>query len=282
MKMANGLGNQITIKGLGRSLGCREEKGVAKVSGALAVYVAAFLVGVAVGSFLNVVINRLSGEKGLGAGRSLCPHCRTPWPWQDKLPLFSYFWLKGRCRFCRGSISWRYPAVELAGGLLGLALWLRFPGSSLLLVYGPFAAALLSLSAIDLEYSLLPDALTLPGIALGLALSLIFPHLTFLAAFLGALAGGASFFVLGWAYETLTGKRGMGGGDVKLLALIGAFLGIKPLFFVIFISAVLASLAGIGLAISGGRQKGQWRHTSIPYGPFLAIAALLYIFKGWG
>jgi leader peptidase (prepilin peptidase)/N-methyltransferase len=244
----------------------------------MAVLVLVFLVGLALGSFLNVVITRLPLEEQVWAGRSRCPHCRNPIPWQDNLPLLSFLLLRRRCRFCRQPISWRYPGVELAGGLLALALWARFPGSSLLLVYAPFTAALIVLTGLDLEHRWLPDVITLPGAALGLILSLIFPHLSFWEALAGALAGGGVFYLLGWAYEKLTGKMGMGGGDVKLMALIGAFLGLKSLPFVIIFSAALGSLAGIAaVLITGTWRRGGWRTTAIPYGPFLAGAALLYL-----
>ncbi len=241
----------------------------------------AFLVGLALGSFLNVVATRLPLHEQVWAGRSRCPHCRTPLPWYDNLPLLSYLILKGRCRFCGAGISWRYPLLELAGGLLSLALWLHFPWSPLLFAYGPFTAALLALSAIDLEHTLLPDAITYPGIILGLALALFLPHLTFLDALLGALLGGGFFFLTGWLYEKITGKRGMGGGDVKLLAMIGAFLGVGSLAYIIFISAALGTLVGLGLTlIAGDGRRGRWRTTRLPFGPFLAAAALLYLFVG--
>lgn len=245
----------------------------------MAAFSPTFLVGLALGSFLNVVITRLPAGEPFWAGRSRCPHCRAPLPWQDNLPLISFILLRRRCRFCRGPISWRYPAVELAGGLLALALWAKFPDRSLLLVYGPFCAALLVLTCLDLERRWLPDVITLPGVALGLILALIFPHLAFWEALAGALVGAAIFYGLRWIYEKLTGKTGMGGGDVKLLALIGAFLGIKSLPWVILLSAGLGSLAGLGLVlITGDWRGGKWRTAALPYGPFLAAAALLYLF----
>lgn len=247
----------------------------------MAVPVLVFLVGLALGSFLNVVITRLPLGEPVWAGRSHCPHCRVPIPWQDNLPLVSFFILRRRCRFCRSPISWRYPLVELTGGLLALALWARFPGSYLLLVYGPFCAGLIILTGLDLEHRWLPDVITLPGIALGLIFSLLFPHLTFLEALAGALVGGGIFFILGWGYEKLTGKMGMGGGDVKLMALIGAFLGIKSVPFVILVSAALGSLVGIAaVLIAGNWRRGGWRTAAIPYGPFLAGAALVYLLGG--
>jgi leader peptidase (prepilin peptidase) / N-methyltransferase len=244
-------------------------------------YLLAFLVGVALGSFLNVVITRLPQGEQVWLGRSRCPVCRTPLSWQDNLPLVSYFWLQRRCRFCRAAIPWRYPLVELAGGLLALALWRQFPASILLLVYGPFCAALLALSAIDLEHRLLPDAITLPGILLGLVLAALLPHLTLLESAGGALLGGLLFFGVGWTYEKLTGTRGMGGGDVKLMALLGAFLGVQSLPWVIFIGAGLGTLAGVAWALGRGWWRGgQWRTLPIPFGPFLAAGALVYLFVG--
>lgn len=241
-------------------------------------YALASLVGLALGSFLNVVITRLPRGEQVVSGRSRCPHCRTPLAWRDNLPLLSYFWLRGRCRFCGTPISLRYPLVELAAGLLAAALWWRFPASLLLLAYGPFCGALLALSAIDLEHRLLPDALTLPGIALGLVLAPVLTPLTFLEVAAGAAVGGALFYGIGWIYGRLTGRKGMGGGDVKLMALIGAFLGIWSLPFVIFLSAALGSLAGVGLVlITGNWRQGGWRVAAIPYGPFLAAAAVLYL-----
>lgn len=237
-----------------------------------------FLVGLALGSFLNVVITRLPLGEGVWTGRSRCPHCRGSLPWQDNLPLLSFFLLGRRCRFCGHPISWRYPLVELAGGLLAMALWARFPGSYLLLVYGPFSAVLVALTGLDLEHRWLPDVLTLPGVILGLVFSLIFPHLAFWEALSGALLGGGVFYLLGWGYERLTGRMGMGGGDVKLMALIGAFLGIKAVPFVILLSAALGSLAGLAAVLaSGAWRQGAWRTAAIPYGPFLAAAALVYL-----
>jgi len=263
-----------------------------------AVKLLVFLVGLALGSFLNVVITRVPRGEGVFRGRSRCPRCRTTLRWRDNVPLVSYLLLKGRCRFCGGAISRRYPAVELMTGGLALALWQSFPASPLLLVYGPFCGALVALSAIDLEHRLLPDILTLPGIALGLLLALVFPHLTFLQAAAGALLGGAIFYGVSWVYRWLAARRGltgdaaagMGEGDVKLLAFIGAFLGVAALPLVIFISAALGSLAGIVLVLArrrapeqGGPEeghRGQWRFTPVPYGPFLAAAALIYLFGG--
>ncbi|MFZ5447276.1 MAG: prepilin peptidase [Thermodesulfobacteriota bacterium] len=244
-------------------------------------YLTAGLVGLAFGSFLNVVITRLPRRERVWAGRSYCPRCRASIFWYDNIPFLSYLWLKGRCRFCGAPIPLRYPLVELAGGLLALVLWGRFPGSPLLIAYGPFALALLALSAIDLEHRLLPDAITLPGIGLGVGLALVLPHLSFLDAATGALLGGLFLYVVGWVYQKIKGRRGLGGGDVKLLAMIGAFLGVAALPWVVLLSAASGSIAGLALVLAQGRwRQGQWRSATIPYGPFLAAGALIYLLAG--
>jgi leader peptidase (prepilin peptidase)/N-methyltransferase len=243
----------------------------------------AFLVGLAVGSFLNVVITRLPMGESVAAGRSRCPACGAPVAWHDNLPLVSFLWLRGRCRACRAPIPWRYPLVEALTGGLGLALWLKFPMSPVLLAYAPFAAALVVLTFLDLDHLWIPDRITYPGIALGLILAVFLPHLTWQDALLGTLAGGASFYAIAWGYERLTGREGLGLGDVKLMAMIGAFLGVRALPWVVLISALLGSVAGLLTA----RKSGQGGHTPVPYGPFLGIAALIYLFgqeyfTAWG
>jgi leader peptidase (prepilin peptidase) / N-methyltransferase len=238
-------------------------------------------VGLALGSFLNVVITRLPRGESVLAGRSRCPQCTSPLPWYDNIPLYSYAWLRGRCRSCGAAIPWRYPLVELAGGLMALALWHTFPDKLLLLAYAPFGLALIALTAIDLEHRLLPDAITIPGIILGLLLSLVLPELSFEEAAAGALLGAALFYGVGRLYEKWAGRRGLGGGDVKMLAMIGAFLGVWALPLVILISAALGTLTGLIRVLGQGPgTRDQWRIISLPYGPFLAAAAWCYLF--WG
>ena len=238
----------------------------------------AFLAGLILGSLVNVIITRLPRNESLWVPRSRCPRCRQPLAWYDNIPLISYVFLRGRCRACHTSISWRYPLVELAGGLLLLALWHTFP-SQLLWAYVPFCLILVALCGIDLEHRLLPDAITLPGILLGLIFAGLLSDLTLWASAAGALGGAAVFGGVAWAYEKLTGRTGLGWGDVKLLAMIGAFLGWQALPWVILISAGLGTLAGLLQVMrqdSGARR--QWRTLSLPYGPFLAIGACCYLF----
>jgi leader peptidase (prepilin peptidase) / N-methyltransferase len=244
-------------------------------------YLVAALVGLALGSFLNVVITRLPQGESVWAPRSRCPRCRTPLSWYDNIPVFSYVWLRGRCRSCGAAIPRRYPLVELAGGLMALVLWHTFPDRLILLAYAPFSLALIALTAIDLEHRLLPDAITIPGIILGLLLSIVLPQLSFPGAAAGALVGGALFYGVGRLYEKWAGRRGLGGGDVKMLAMIGAFLGVWALPLVILISAGLGALTGLIRVLGQAPEaRGQWRTISLPYGPFLAAGAWCYLL--WG
>ncbi len=240
----------------------------------------AFLVGLALGGFLNQVATALPLGSPLWAGRSYsCPQCRSALTWHEQVPLLGYLYQRGRCRVCAAPLPRRPPLLSLAAGLLSLALWLRFPWDLRLIAYGPFCGALLVLSAIDLEHRLLPDALTLPGASLGLLLALLLPHLSFWDSLLGALLGGGFFFLTGWAYERVTGRVGMGGGDVKLMAMIGAFLGVNSLPYIVFSSALLSVLAGLTLLLAGRAGHGsEGRTTHSPFGPFLAAGALLYLF----
>jgi leader peptidase (prepilin peptidase) / N-methyltransferase len=244
-------------------------------------YLLAGMVGLTVGSFLNVVITRLPEGEAFGLGRSRCPQCRRRLLWYDTIPLLSYLWLQGRCRWCDAAVPSRYPLVELAGALLAIALWIKFPVNLLLLAYVPFSMALLALSTIDLEHGLIPDAITLPVMALGLLLSLFLPGLSFSGALTGALTGAVLFQGIAWVYQKWSNRPGMGGGDVKLLAMIGAFLGLESLPWVVLFGATLGTLAGVALVLVKGQgSQGEWRYTPIPFGPFLAAGALIYLFGG--
>lgn len=231
------------------------------------------LIGLTLGSFANVIITRLPQGDPIFTKWSRCPHCRAHLPWQDKIPLLSFLFLQARCRFCGQPIPWRYPAVELLGGLLALGLWLSYPGSHLLLVYGPLVFLLLVLAFLDLEQWWLPDVLTFPGIGLGLVLAPLFSEITMIDAVAGAVAGWLFLETIRWGYKRLTGRDGMGGGDPKLLALIGAFLGLEPLPWIIFSSAGLGLIAGIIIAI----RHRSGRLTPMPYGPFLILATISYL-----
>ena len=238
------------------------------------VTIAAFLLGLVLGSFLNVVIARLPKRQSIVSPPSRCPKCKTPIrPW-DNIPVLSYVLLGGRCRDCRARISWRYPLVELSSGLLLAALVQRVEHPALLVPHAAFLLALVAVAWIDLDTRTIPDAVTIPGVGLGLAASLFGPP-GILAAALGALAGGLSLWLVGAIYERATGVPGMGGGDVKLAAMMGAFLGAGGVFGAIFLASFAGSVFGL-LLIARGRGD---RRSAIPFGTFLApsaVALLLY------
>ncbi len=234
-----------------------------------------FFVGAAVGSFLNVVILRLPTEDiSIVFPASHCPECKEKIAWYDNIPIISFLLLGRRCRHCRSPISWQYPLIEAATGLFALALYHRFQLTPALAIYFPFISALLVIIAIDIRHMIIPDLISLPGIVLGFAASFFNPLVTWQESGLGILLGGGVLYAVAAGYFLITRRDGMGGGDIKLLAMIGAFLGWQSLFFVIFGSSIIGAVAGIGAMIKE-KKGGQ---TMIPFGPFLAVAALVYLF----
>jgi leader peptidase (prepilin peptidase)/N-methyltransferase len=246
-----------------------------------------FLYGLAIGSFLNVLIFRLPREQSL-SGRSGCPHCGSRLGWVDLVPVLSFMFLRGRCRRCRAPISWRYPLVELATGLLALAIIARFGATWTGLLYFGFGAALIVVTFIDLDWKIIPDVITLPGVAIGLV-AVIAVHLaarnglatpallvTPARALAGAIGGAGGLWLVAAGYRRATGVDGLGLGDVKLAALLGAFLGGGGVFLTVFIAAVAGSLVGM-IMIAAGRGSGR---TALPFGSFLAPAGLLVLFYG--
>ncbi|MGH9371264.1 MAG: prepilin peptidase [Vicinamibacterales bacterium] len=234
-------------------------------------YVLAFAwLGLAVGSFLNVCIHRLPRGGSVASPPSRCPHCDYQLRWYDNIPVLSYLWLRGRCRKCRAPISIRYPIVEILTMLVFLVHLYVFDWTVLMAVRVVFACALIVLFAIDLEHHLLPNVITLPGIVAGLIVSTVVPP-GLRDAILGALLGGGVLWVIGEAYYRYAGQEGMGGGDVKMLAMIGAFLGWK----LVLVTLVLSSVAGsvIGMLVIAIRRGGM--KYALPYGTFLALGALV-------
>jgi leader peptidase (prepilin peptidase) / N-methyltransferase len=233
------------------------------------------LFGAVVGSFLNVVIARLPAEnESIVFPASRCPKCLKPITWYDNIPILSFLLLKGKCRNCGAAISWQYPLVEVIMALLSLALLFKFGFTSALPIYFVFSAALLAIIFIDSYHKIIPDSISLPGIVIGFGCSFINPAVTWQQSGLGLLIGGGVLYTVAAGYYLFTKREGMGGGDIKLLAMIGAFLGWQSLPFVVFGSSVLGALVGIG-AMARQKKGGK---TMIPYGPFLSIAALLYMF----
>ncbi len=236
-----------------------------------------FMFGMCIGSFLNVCIYRLpSSISIINPSRSFCPECNSAIQFYDNIPVFSYLWLKGRCRHCKAPISFRYPLVELMTGILAVAISLMFGLALEAVVYFVFMSSLLVITFVDIDHKIIPDIITLPGIPMGLGASFLLPAMTFKSSLLGLLAGGGSLLIVAWTYSLITRKEGMGGGDIKLLGMIGTFIGWKGVIFTIFV----ASLAGTFVGMIVMLQKGKNLKFAIPFGPFLSIGAMSYVFFG--
>jgi len=264
-----------------------------------AAVLAAFAFGLLLGSFLNVVILRLPrrlewrwkrdsrelldisepyepAPPGIVIEASHCPHCGHKLAAWENIPLLSFVALRGRCRSCKATISWQYPAVELLTGLLFAACIWRFGagwegGLSLILT-----ALLIALSGIDLRTQLLPDELTYPLLWLGLLASLVTMFVDPVSAILGAAAGYLSLWSVYWLFKLATGKEGMGYGDFKLLAALGAWCGIKAILPILLLSSLVGAVIGTIWLLAKGRDRA----TPIPFGPFLAIAGWLQFMSG--
>jgi len=223
--------------------------------------VAAALFGLVVGSFLNVVVVRLPARRSLWAPRSACPACGTPIAWHDNIPVLSFLALRGRCRACGVAISWRYPVVEAAtGGLFALAYATLGAGPDLVVAL-VLLPTLVVITAIDAEHQIVPDVITLPGIVTGLVVNVASARMSWLDSVTGIALGGGLFLLI-----IVASGGGMGGGDMKLGAMLGAFLGWKVALFAILVAVVVGGAVAIGLLASG--TKG--RKEPIPFGPFLA------------
>jgi leader peptidase (prepilin peptidase)/N-methyltransferase len=236
----------------------------------------AFIFGAAIGSFLNVCIFRLPAETSIVKPRSQCPHCKHPLRYYDNIPLISFFFLRGKCRDCGGAISWRYPLVELITALLALLLFIKFGLTLKFLVFFIFIAVLIVITFIDLDHQIIPDILTLPGIPIFFLAAIFLVKIPWMEALIGLLIGGGVLLAIAFVYELLTKREGMGGGDIKLLAMIGGFLGWKSLIFILLFSSLAGAIVGITAMII----KKQDMKYAVPFGPFLSAAAVAYLF--WG
>lgn len=229
------------------------------------------LLGLAIGSFLNVVIVRLPAGQSLWSPRSACPRCGEVIAWYDNVPLLSFVLLRARCRRCHGPVSWRYPAVEAVTAGLWILAWTTFGPTLDFVVAAVFASALLVITVIDLDHQIIPDAITLPGICAGLLANLATGRVPWSDAGLGTALGGSIFLAI-----ILLSGGGMGGGDMKLGAMLGAFLGWRVMLVSIFFAVVAGGLVAAVLLISGARG----RKDPVPFGPFLAVAGLVGLFLG--
>ncbi len=233
------------------------------------------LFGLIIGSFLNVVIYRLPRGIDVSRPRSRCPSCKTLIPWYRNIPVLSWVLLGGRCGSCREPISARYPLVEAAVGVLFGAAVYRWGISWTTLSSVIFGSAMLVLALIDYDFKILPNAITLPGVVVGFALSFVDPRILWQDSGIGVVVGGGLLYGVAWAYLTLRGQQGMGMGDVKMIAMIGAFVGWQGALLTIFLGSMFGSLVGITLMKIKGRR---WDY-ALPFGTFLAVAAVIV---DWG
>ncbi|HDZ91695.1 MAG TPA: prepilin peptidase [Deltaproteobacteria bacterium] len=236
------------------------------------------LLGLSLGSFMNVCIYRIPLRRSIISPPSACPRCGARIRFYDNIPLLSYLLLRGKCRHCGASIGWRYPLVEGLAGLLSLALFIRYGLSYQYILTLLFASALVTVSFIDLDHRIIPDLISLPGVVAGWGASLLPGGTLWLDSLIGTVAGGGTLFLVAFVYERLTGREGMGGGDIKLLAMIGAWMGWRPLPIIVLISSLTGAIIGALFIVLAG--KGY--RFRIPFGPFLSLGALFYLFFGAG
>lgn len=240
--------------------------------------VSLFVLGAVIGSFLNVVIARVPCGESIVSPPSRCTVCGHPIRPRDNIPLLSYLILGGRCRDCDTRISARYPFIELLTALLFLALYLKWGLTSATGIFALFTAALVAIFWIDLDHMIIPDAISLNCIPIGLAAAILglIPGVDWKYSLVGTILGGAVLYVPAVIYERIRGTEGLGGGDVKLLAMIGAFTGPYGVIFVLFLSSTVGSLFGLaGMAALKTESTAP-----IPFGPFLSAAAVTYLFAG--
>jgi leader peptidase (prepilin peptidase)/N-methyltransferase len=260
-------------------------------------FAAAGLVGAVIGSFLNVVIHRVPREESIAFPHSHCPACGTAIRPYDNIPVISWAVLRGRCRACRAPISARYPAVELLTAILFmLTFWLRSGLTPALPFDLAFVAAVLALIFIDAEHMILPNVITYPGVAVALVARALVPNLygvawlgaewhapawllSIVGASLGALVGGGFLWLVGWLWERARGVEAMGLGDVKMMFMVGAYLGWPLTLLAIFVGVLSGSLAGVGLMLRRGERDMQML---LPFGIFLGVGSLVsLLFGAW-
>ncbi len=232
------------------------------------------LFGAVIGSFLNVCIHRLPRQESIIWPASHCPACGNRIAFYDNVPLLSYLLLRGRCRACRTPISFRYPIIEAANATGYAVIFWYFGPAWSTAVYAILFSSLLVVTGTDLSHKIIPNVVTLPGIFLGLLGAVTILPVGLVNSLLGVVVGGGILWGLAWASPYLFGKEGMGGGDIKLIAMIGAFLGWKPVLLTIMIGSLVGSVVGVGLIATKVIRRDQY----LPFGPFLALGAVLALF----
>ncbi len=238
---------------------------------------AAFIFGACIGSFLNVCIHRIPKGQSVAFPGSSCPFCKHSIPWYLNIPIVSFVVLKGRCRQCDTPISARYPAVEILAGIVSAALVFKFGLTIPSLFWFVFISVLIIISFIDMDLQIIPDILSLPGIVIFASSFIFIPEITLRDTITGILLGGGSLYAVALTYYFIRKEEGMGGGDIKLLAMIGAATGWKGVLFTIMTGSLLGTIAGIMIMIATRITDIKLR---IPFGPYLSAGAVLYIFFG--
>ena len=247
----------------------------------------AFALGAIVGSFLNVVIHRYPREESIAFPPSHCPNCNARIKPYDNVPILSYVWLRGRCRSCKQPFSVRYPLVELANGLFYLAIFQRTDATPLFLFVGVSVSMIIALIYIDAEIQILPDVIDIPGIVVGVAIGTMMQYAgayapdlmlsrSILDSIAGAVIGASVLLAIALAYRLIRKVEGMGLGDVKMIAMLGAILGWEPLFPLLVLASVIGAVAGGIVALNS--PKGM--QAAVPFGVFLGIASLVMLFFG--
>ncbi len=265
-----------------------------------ALYVFSFILGTVIGSFLNVCIYRIPREESIVSPPSHCTSCGAKIRFYQNMPILSYIFLGGKCSECGSRISVQYPVVEVLTGLLFLAAFGTFGFSIKTVFYLIMICSLVVTTFIDLEHMIIPNIITIPGIIIGLLYNVIITdweksrdllgvfsfsienffgvlnEVPFLDSLFGIITGGGVLFLIAFLYVLIRKREGMGMGDVKLLAMIGAFLGWKGVIFVMLVSSIIGTLVGLSVIAV---NKGDLKY-ALPFGPFLSLAAVIYVFAG--
>jgi len=238
-------------------------------------YILVFLFGSMIGSFLNVCIYRIPRNISIVFPSSFCTICKKDIPYYYNVPIIGYFLLKGKCKFCNNKISKRYPLVESLTALFALICfytWQPIEAS----VHFLFIATLIAITFIDIDFQIIPDSINYTGIVISIVLSIFFFKRGLTNTLIATFVGGGLFYIIGKTYEIIAKKEGLGGGDVKLMAFFGAYLGLKAIFFITFVGSLTGTIYGIYLMVSKNKNKDY----AIPFGPFLCLSALIYLFFG--
>ena len=261
-------------------------------------YTFVFIFGLLFGSFLNVCIYRLPRGESIAFPPSHCTNCSTPIKYYQNIPVISYLFLGGKCSSCGEAISAIYPVVEIITAVLVTLLFYKYGITLQTFVYVLLTLSLIVISFIDLEHFIIPNVITFPGIAIGLVYNLlitdwglllniipkldlgnifyIVPRIPALNSLFGIIVGGGTLLLIAYTYKLIRKREGMGMGDVKLLAMLGAFLGVNGVFFIILVSSLVGSVIGIAIILL---QKGNMK-LALPYGPFISLAAIIFLFTG--